>query len=147
MSTPDLFSFLDGAPSGDEDKDEIVPEPLHVDKKIKRRASTDPPGDRASGSFASKKPRVSSPVPVVVDEFETEAKREMAASGGLTGSVEAGSRLELRHQVSTNHSDNLHLSIPLPGPPPSCHTTGLSLCADRTTYTSSKTGKGIQVHS
>lgn len=99
MSTPDLFSFLDGAPSGDEDKDEIFPEPLHVDKKIKRRASTDPPGDRASGSFASKKPRVSSPVPVVVDEFETEAKREMAASGGLTGSVEAGSRLELRHQV------------------------------------------------
>ncbi|KAG1852891.1 NUC185 domain-containing protein [Suillus subalutaceus] len=99
MSTPDLFSFLDGAPSVDEDKDEIVREPRHVDKKIKRRASTDPPGDHASGSCASKKPRVSSPVPVVVDEFETEAKREMAASGGLTGSVEAGSRLELRHQV------------------------------------------------
>lgn len=103
MSTSDLFSFLNGAPSGDEDKDINVPEPRHVDKKTKRSASTDPPGDRmsggASGSFASKKSRVSSPVPVVVDEFETEAKREMAASGGLTGSVEAGSRLELRHQV------------------------------------------------
>lgn len=103
MSTSDLFSFLNGAPSGYEDKDIHVPEPRHVDKKIKRRASTDPPGDRmggsASASFASKKSRVSSPVPVVVDEFETEAKREMAASGGLTGSVEAGSRLELRHQV------------------------------------------------
>ncbi|KAG1856518.1 rRNA-processing arch domain-containing protein [Suillus tomentosus] len=103
MSTPDLFSFLDGLPSGDEDKVENVPEPRQLDKKIKRRASTDHPSDLAdgdtSGSFTFKKPRVSSPVPVVVDEFETEAKREMAASGGLTGSVEAGSRLELRHQV------------------------------------------------
>lgn len=103
MSTPDLFSFLDGLPSGDEDKVENVPEPRQLDKKIKRRASTDHPSGLAdgdtSGSFTFKKPRVSSPVPVVVDEFETEAKREMAASGGLTGSVEAGSRLELRHQV------------------------------------------------
>ncbi|KAF8551605.1 antiviral helicase [Imleria badia] len=46
-----------------------------------------------------KRPRAASPVPVVVDEFQTEAKREMAASGGLTGPVEEGSRLELRHQV------------------------------------------------
>ncbi|KAG0698410.1 rRNA-processing arch domain-containing protein [Suillus ampliporus] len=98
MSTPDLFSFLNGTPSGDEDKDINVPEPREVDKKAKRRASTDPPDERANGG-ASKKTRVASPVPVVVDEFETEAKREMAASGGLTGSVEAGSRLELRHQV------------------------------------------------
>ncbi|EJD07908.1 antiviral helicase [Fomitiporia mediterranea MF3/22] len=42
---------------------------------------------------------MASPAPVVVDEFETEAKREVAASAGLTGQVEAGSRLELRHQV------------------------------------------------
>ncbi|KAH8110971.1 antiviral helicase [Phellopilus nigrolimitatus] len=48
---------------------------------------------------ASKKLRIASPAPVVVDEFETEAKREVAASAGLTGAVEAGSRLELRHQV------------------------------------------------
>ncbi|KAG1733850.1 ATP-dependent RNA helicase [Suillus paluster] len=103
MTTPDLFSFLNGMPSGDEDKNINVPEPRQVDKTAKRRASTDPPTERpnggASGGFASKKTRVASPVPVVVDEFETEAKREMAASGGLTGSVEAGSRLELRHQV------------------------------------------------
>ncbi|KAF9219294.1 antiviral helicase [Gyrodon lividus] len=46
-----------------------------------------------------KRPRPASPAPVVVDEFQTEAKREMAASGGLTGPVEEGSRLELRHQV------------------------------------------------
>jgi ATP-dependent RNA helicase DOB1 len=48
-----------------------------------------------------KRPRPASPAPVVVDEFQTEAKREMAASGGLTGPVEEGSRLELRHQVCT----------------------------------------------
>lgn len=49
---------------------------------------------------ASKKPRlVDAPNPVVVDEFETEAKREVAASAGLTGAVEAGTRLELKHQV------------------------------------------------
>ncbi|KAF8581458.1 antiviral helicase [Ramaria rubella] len=46
-----------------------------------------------------KKPRLASPKPVVVDEFQTEAKREVAASAGLTGTVEAGQRLELRHQV------------------------------------------------
>ncbi|EMD36619.1 hypothetical protein CERSUDRAFT_66166 [Gelatoporia subvermispora B] len=35
-----------------------------------------------------------------MDEVEIEAKREVAASAGLTGSIEAaGSRLELRHQV------------------------------------------------
>jgi ATP-dependent RNA helicase DOB1 len=37
---------------------------------------------------------------VLVDEFETEAKREVAASAGLTGATEtAGSRLELRYQA------------------------------------------------
>lgn len=48
---------------------------------------------------ASKKPRLASPKPVVVDEFQTEAMREVAASAGLTGTVETGQRLELRHQV------------------------------------------------
>ncbi|KIJ98963.1 hypothetical protein K443DRAFT_103070 [Laccaria amethystina LaAM-08-1] len=42
---------------------------------------------------------MASPAPVVLDDFETEAKREVAASAGLTGAVEAGSRLELKHQV------------------------------------------------
>ncbi|KAF9230098.1 hypothetical protein BU15DRAFT_23571, partial [Melanogaster broomeanus] len=37
--------------------------------------------------------------PVVVDEFQTEAKHELAASSGLTGPVDEGSWLELRHQV------------------------------------------------
>ena len=47
----------------------------------------------------TKKLRVPSPKPMVVDEVEIEAKREVAASAGLTGTAEAGSRLELRHQV------------------------------------------------
>lgn len=47
----------------------------------------------------TKKLRVASPKPMVVDEVEIEAKREVAASAGLTGTAEAGSRLELRHQV------------------------------------------------
>lgn len=59
-----------------------------------------------AGPSSLKKPRIAEPSPapfvqpVVVDEFETEAKREVAASAGLTGSTEAaGSRLELKHQV------------------------------------------------
>lgn len=56
--------------------------------------------DNEAGPSEPKKPRLSSPKPVVVDEVEIEAKREVAASAGLTGAIEAGSRLELRHQVS-----------------------------------------------
>ncbi|KAF8958427.1 rRNA-processing arch domain-containing protein [Flammula alnicola] len=52
-----------------------------------------------AGPSAPKRPRLSSPKPVVLDDFETEAKREVAASAGLTGTAEAGSRLELKHQV------------------------------------------------
>ena len=48
---------------------------------------------------APKKQRLSSPKPVVLDDFETEAKREVATSAGLTGAAETGSRLELKHQV------------------------------------------------
>jgi hypothetical protein len=55
--------------------------------------------DQEETEPALKKPRLASPKPVVVDEFQTEAKREVAASAGLTGTVEAGQRLELRHQV------------------------------------------------
>ena len=48
---------------------------------------------------ALKKQRLSSPKPVVLDDFETEGKREVAISAGLTGAAETGSRLELKHQV------------------------------------------------
>lgn len=64
-----------------------------------------------AGPSSLKKPRIAEPSPVpfvqpvVVDEFETEAKREVAASAGLTGSTEAaGSRLELKHQVCCTHA-------------------------------------------
>ncbi|KAI0036405.1 antiviral helicase [Vararia minispora EC-137] len=56
---------------------------------------------------ATKKARVTEPSsaqepePVVLDDFEAEARREVAASAGLTGAADAGagSKLELRHQV------------------------------------------------
>lgn len=55
--------------------------------------------DNESGPSAPKKTRMASPKPIVLDDFETEAKREVAASAGLTGSVDSGTRLELKHQV------------------------------------------------
>jgi ATP-dependent RNA helicase DOB1 len=55
--------------------------------------------DNESGPSLPRKPRMASPKPIVLDDFETEAKREVAASAGLTGSVDVGTRLELKHQV------------------------------------------------
>ncbi|KAF7313786.1 hypothetical protein HMN09_00535800 [Mycena chlorophos] len=93
----DLFSFLDGGPPPDDD---VHVEPSH--EKRKRKAPT-PPQDTTqpeAGPSSPKRARLDAPDPVVLDDFETEAKREVAASAGLTGStVETGSRLELRHQV------------------------------------------------
>ena len=51
------------------------------------------------GPATTKKPRMATPEPVVLDSVEIEAKREVAASAGLTGGAEEGSKLELRHQV------------------------------------------------
>lgn len=94
----DLFSFLEDAPMEDiEQEAPIVPKKRKADK-----AESIPPPikeDSEPGPSVQKKQRLASPNPVVVDEFETEAKREVAASAGLTGGVEAGSRLELKHQV------------------------------------------------
>lgn len=59
-----------------------------------------------------KKLRLSSPNPIVLDDFETEAKREIEASAGLAGSVEAGgARLELRHQVRERKKKNHNLYL------------------------------------
>lgn len=122
MDSNDLFSFLADKPADDETDSEEeyeVDEPnvedalaVAGDTSLKRKAEEDgaealtkneetkqEDGDIESIEPATKKLRVASPAPVVVDEFETEAKREVAASAGLTGAVEAGSRLELRHQV------------------------------------------------
>jgi ATP-dependent RNA helicase DOB1 len=126
MSANDLFSFLD-APA-DEDDAEIISqegvESEHLNKddlrspalnSVLKRKAESPTLSRISdqnddihmdnvplleGYTSTKKPRMGSPNPVVLDDFETEAKREVAASAGLTGATtEAGSRLELRHQV------------------------------------------------
>ncbi|KIJ60732.1 hypothetical protein HYDPIDRAFT_116767 [Hydnomerulius pinastri MD-312] len=122
---PDLFSFLDNAPADDDSDNEsveakpsIAAADVDMDGVMDTFASTSghkrkpSPDDVKPNSESldirtmhedadrpSKRPRAASPAPVVVDDFQTEAKREMAASGGLTGPVEEGSRLELRHQV------------------------------------------------
>ncbi|KAJ3760892.1 rRNA-processing arch domain-containing protein [Lentinula raphanica] len=113
MDSSDLFSFLDGTqPEPDvDDNDEDMLDAPSSPKSVphKRKADSLEPPDAAE---PTKKPKsepepepepVQSaaplPNPVVLDDFETEAKREVAASAGLTGGVETGSRLELKHQV------------------------------------------------
>ncbi|KAF8908086.1 rRNA-processing arch domain-containing protein [Gymnopilus junonius] len=118
MNSNDLFSFLeDGAEDQQIENEEHIPvdtkSPSPSAKSLqKRKADTPPPTNLTStngqvaeessngeGPSASKKPRILPPQPQVLDDFETEAKREVAASAGLVGEAEAGSRLELRHQV------------------------------------------------
>jgi hypothetical protein len=109
MNSNDLFSFLDDVPMGNDNDESIDEEIQQVEPRIPKKRKANIPAELVSsngdlmdnepGPSAYKKPRMASPKPVVVDEFETEAKREVAASAGLTGGVEAGSRLELRHQV------------------------------------------------
>ncbi len=117
MDSNDLFSFLDEAPpkadspQADRGIPMQEPNPSNDAPSKKRKASTPtaPLNGEAGPSASSsnevgpspKKPRLASPNPIVVDEVEIEAKREVAASAGLTGAVEAGSLLELRHQVRT----------------------------------------------
>lgn len=114
----DLFSFLDDVPPEAE-----LAQDVHIDAETsggknanaessrKRKVgspktSTPPPNEDIPETVtdsepgpSSKKPRMASPKPIVVDEVEIEAKREVAASAGLTGVPESGTRLELRHQV------------------------------------------------
>jgi ATP-dependent RNA helicase DOB1 len=95
----DLFSFLDENASS-EQLPTNVPVP-HKRKQISAPDQVDLTDQDSQLAWrgSSKKPRVSSPNPIVLDDFETEAKREIEASAGLTGTAEAGTRLELRHQV------------------------------------------------
>ena len=93
----DLFSFLDDAPMDGIDQE--VPSVPKKRKADKTEPIPPPIEDSEPGPSVQKKQRLAAPNPVVVDEFETEAKREVAASAGLTGGVDAGSRLELKHQV------------------------------------------------
>lgn len=121
MTSNDLFSFLDNDHDSGNSDSEITPDAMQVDREL-ARAST--PSNKLSAEPPKPQKRVKSPPSspplehsppskrkrldvssasapaVVVDEFETEAKREVAASAGLTGATDAaGSRLELRHQV------------------------------------------------
>jgi ATP-dependent RNA helicase DOB1 len=108
-----LFAMLDDNIEDDDAEIEVSSAPTEENSK-KRKADTPKqlsPSPATSSAAptkveenqeagpSSKRPRISEPAPVVVDEIEIEAKREVAASAGLTGSAEAGSRLELRHQV------------------------------------------------
>ena len=118
MDSSDLFSFLAEGHSAetpmnvDSDVAEAANASSVIAKKRKALTPTDTTfnnsggdmdasasADNDAGPSEPKKARLSSPKPVVVDEVEIEAKREVAASAGLTGAIEAGSRLELRHQV------------------------------------------------
>ncbi|KAH9960623.1 antiviral helicase [Russula dissimulans] len=94
MTSNDLFSFLDNDNETDNSDSEIAP-------NVMQRLKSPPPSPPSEDEPPSKRQRLGAAAPaVVVDEFETEAKREVAASAGLTGATEAtGSRLELRHQV------------------------------------------------
>jgi ATP-dependent RNA helicase DOB1 len=125
MTPNDLFSFLDNDNDSETSDSETALDVMQVDKvsstglvhastSSNKRPATSlatetrinsppssppledgPPAKRKRLDIAS----ASAPA-VVVDEFETEAKREVAASAGLTGATEtAGSRLELRYQA------------------------------------------------
>ncbi|KAJ3723458.1 rRNA-processing arch domain-containing protein [Lentinula guzmanii] len=107
MDSSDLFSFLHGASTEIEEENNDLVEminntsliPETIPQKRKAEFSLNP----TDAAGLTKKVKTEAPHtlsnPVVLDDFETEAKREVAASAGLTGGVEAGSRLELRHQV------------------------------------------------
>ncbi|KAL1941621.1 hypothetical protein VTO73DRAFT_7060 [Trametes versicolor] len=115
MDSSDLFSFLDDSaqqkqPSQDATGDVHMETESQAKSTARKRKAITPPqrkesdpiaegSSNAAGPSEPKKPRLASPKSVVVDEVEIEAKREVAASAGLTGAVDAGSRLELRHQV------------------------------------------------
>lgn len=131
MDSNDLFSFLDDASAhnveenNSDEEGMVLDEPAVPSSNHKRKAVSPPEAaaripsktfqsdasmqdvDNQPGPSVIKKPRIGSPQPVVLDDFETEAKREVEASAGLTGAVVEGSRLELRHQVCTFH-------VPLP---------------------------------
>jgi ATP-dependent RNA helicase DOB1 len=119
-----LFSFLDDIPPENghdpNGKDPVDSPELSNTVPKKRKAGPektlnsiheDHMQDAKDEPSSSKRPRVASPKPVVVDEFETEARREVAAIAGLTGGVEPGSRLELRHQVHSSSTMDFRRGI------------------------------------
>ncbi|KAG8826252.1 ATP-dependent RNA helicase mtr4 [Serendipita sp. 401] len=62
----------------------------------RKRKASEQGNDHSNG----KRARIGSPNPLVLDEFETEAQREVDASAGLTGAeVTDGQKISLSHQV------------------------------------------------
>ena len=116
MSTNDLFSFLeetnaDGAESSTNGLQLASTSMSAKAKKKKRKQQAAQDAQQLLEANGGSEPElkrarmdVDEPVtslhPIVLDEFETEAKREVTASAGLTGGVVEDQRLELRHQVS-----------------------------------------------
>ena len=110
MDSTDLFSFLEQAPDAlEKDLDEVDMADVPT-RKRKASPSAEQPvqngelshsGENGAGSPSHKKQRFASPGPIVLDEVEVEAKREVKVSAGLMSAEtdEAGSRLELRHQA------------------------------------------------
>lgn len=101
MDTDDLFSFLDDN-AASTSKVDIVED---VSKKKRRNGTSVVNGDSERTQKKAKVDPTPAPMsvdtqPIVLDEFETEQKREVNASAGLTGQVADTQRLELRHQVS-----------------------------------------------
>ncbi|KAG8898140.1 ATP-dependent RNA helicase mtr4 [Tulasnella sp. 403] len=119
---PELFSFLDPNSNNDagssarrnkkkkrkhvsDDVDDLANEP----EKAPEDTSMEPVAVSHTGDLQDvemvesvtpfKRPRLEQPEAVVVDEFETEAKREVKADAGLTGGAVAGESLLLTHQV------------------------------------------------
>ena len=159
MHSNNLFSFLE-EPEDDEshnDGEMEVDVPTQSFKSLQKRKADSPPvnpeqanrhpgEEDGAGPSDPKKQRISSPKPVVLDDFETEAKREVAASAGLTGTAEAGSRLELRHQVSV--SNIWSTSSPMSttsGSTSSGSPSGLQLCLNIKTRPTNEARPGIQV--
>jgi ATP-dependent RNA helicase DOB1 len=124
MASNDLFSFLNNDNDSEISDSETALNAMQVDNvsnttPSNKRPATSPvpemrmyslsPSPPLEGGPPAKRKRLdiasTSAPAVVVDEFETEAKREVAASAGLTGATEtAGSRLELRYQARLHWS-------------------------------------------
>ena len=109
----DLFDFSGGAetvtPGSKHRRRELNDRPSsssrlpeQVDEEMKDASDEE---EHADGSGSSSRPRKRArkhdPAPVVLDEFETQAKRELPVNAGLSASTDVdGQSLLLTHQVS-----------------------------------------------
>ena len=110
MESTALFSFLEQDPDALEKDLEDVGMVEVPTRKRKASPPAEEPvqngepshsGENGVVSPSHKKQRFASPAPIVIDEVEVEAKREIKASAGLMSAEtdETGLRLELKHQA------------------------------------------------